>query len=137
MEVDMKIYRAFLLVMLFSACAASMRAQELPERTDPSSPPDAAPRLAGIEPDAGTWKTWVIARGDALRLPPPPSRGASRAELQELLTMPRDAAAVEQMRYWDAGAPGMRWMEIAAAEWLASKVSSNRGYRLRALVAVA
>ena len=31
-----------------------------------------------VEPKAGTWKTWVLASGSDLRLPPPPGRAATQ-----------------------------------------------------------
>ena len=31
-----------------------------------------------VEPKAGTWKTWVLASGSDLRLPPPPGRAVRR-----------------------------------------------------------
>jgi membrane-associated phospholipid phosphatase len=74
-----------------------------------------------------------------LRLPPPPSSGSTRGELSELraLAALNDDAAVEQVRYWDAGAPGMRWIDMANAEIVRTATASPRAARIRALVNVA
>ena len=64
---------------------------------------------------AGAWRTWVLASGSQLRLPPPPTRKDTRAEIDELkaLAAGRDAAALDLIRYWDTGAPAYRWNELA------------------------
>lgn len=68
-----------------------------------------------IEPNAGTWRTWVLANGRQLRPGPPPSSKATRAEIEELarLAQQRNAATLDRIAYWDAGSPGYRWNEIA------------------------
>ena len=50
--------------------------------------------LAGAEPGAGSWPTWVVARVSDLRPAPPPGRAATATELAELrrLVAPGDAA---------------------------------------------
>src|SRR5262249_9088292 len=60
-----------------------------------------------IEPNAGSWKTWVIASGRDLRTPPPPSDASASAEIAELkaLAKQRDAAANTLIAYWDVGPP--------------------------------
>jgi len=60
-----------------------------------------------IEPQAGTWKTWVLTSGSQLQVAPPPDRTASTAELQQLKSMaaPRDEARAS-IAFWDTGAPG-------------------------------
>jgi membrane-associated phospholipid phosphatase len=81
-----------------------------------------AAALAGeqIEPNAGSWKTWVIASGRDFRTPPPPNDAAAGAELAELkaLANKRDAAAKDLIAYWDVGPPSYRWQEIALDETL-------------------
>src|SRR5438034_2185541 len=120
-----------------AACTVPLPAQ-FSRETDipPSECSGCALRQQGIEPDAGAWKTWIIASGDALRLPPPPSPSATRSELQELRAVAsnRAAAALEQVRYWDAGAPGMRWIDIANAEIARGAASSTRSARIRSLI---
>jgi len=67
------------------------------------------------EPRAGNWKTWVISSGQAIKSPPPPDKKASDIEAKELLALQkqRDAEALKQVSYWNAGAPGYRWNGIA------------------------
>ncbi|MFD2574263.1 phosphatase PAP2 family protein [Spirosoma soli] len=69
---------------------------------------------AQIEPRAGVWKTWVIPSGEAYRLPPPPDAKATQAEQKILLSLQskRDSAAINQIKFWNAGAPGYRWQAI-------------------------
>src|SRR5690242_6215283 len=71
---------------------------------------------APVEPRAGAWPTWILGSGSQLRLPPPPSSVAD-AEVQGLrdLAARRDAAARDRVAYWDTGAPGYRWNEIAVS----------------------
>src|SRR5947209_2330762 len=87
------------------------------------------PHGGQIEPAAGGWKTWVLSSGRQLRLPPPP--GQASTEITQLQTMAaqRDAAALHLIRYWDAGAPGYRWNEIAIAQALKEGIGL-RAYRM-------
>ena len=80
--------------------------------------PAQAQRADAVEPQAGSWKTWVIVSGRQLRVPPPPDRAATEKELSELSQMAagRDRAALDRVSYWDTGAPSYRWSEIAVAE---------------------
>jgi membrane-associated phospholipid phosphatase len=68
-----------------------------------------------LEADAGAWRPWLLSSGSQFRLPPPPDKQATRDELRELerLAARRDAAALDRIRYWDAGAPGYRWNVLA------------------------
>src|SRR5258708_3804183 len=78
------------------------------------------------EPMAGTWKPWVISSGSQFRLPPPDIRD-TRVELawvKEFISQ-RDQAAMNQIRYWDAGAPLYRWQEIAFAEAISRYNGNN------------
>ncbi len=82
--------------------------------------PAQAEQAGGVEPQAGTWKTWVISSGPQFRVSPPPDRAATEKELSELRQMAatRDRAALDRVAYWDTGAPSYRWSEIAVAELL-------------------
>src|SRR5688572_16275019 len=82
-----------------------------------TTPPKHQANLGPVEAAAGRWKTWVLESGSQLRLPQPPSDSATDAESGELrdLAARRDAAALDQVAYWDAGSPGYRWNEIACA----------------------
>lgn len=89
-----------------------------------------------IEPNAGTWKTWILTSGDQLRRPAPPDRAATLKELAELqaLAAQRDAAALEEIVFWNIGAPTYRWNEIAVAASLKANQPGGPGSRALALL---
>ena len=105
----------------------------------PASGSAAAPAGGPPEPGAGGWKTWVLASGSEPAPPPPPAEAAARAELAELraLAAGRDPAALDAVAYWDSGAPGYRWNELAVGKGLAGLPNAVRGYRMMALLNVA
>ena len=72
--------------------------------------------FAQTEADAGNWKTWVIASGNDHAVPPPPSPHTMRDELRQVRLMANEADpnVVERIRFWDAGPPSYRWMELIA-----------------------
>jgi membrane-associated phospholipid phosphatase len=82
----------------------------------------AAPKAEQMapDPDAGTWKTWVIPSGKEFRVPPPPDSSATEKEAAEeaKLASSRDKAALDQIAYWDTGAPSYRWSELATTEYM-------------------
>ena len=82
----------------------------------------------GIEPGAGRWKTWAISSTDAYRLPAPPDRKSTMAEIEQLkaLASQRDAAARQKVAFWDAGAPSYRWVEVALNQFQAKPVTNPR-----------
>ena len=102
-------------------------------------PSAAAENPGAAEPGAGTWKTWVIASGRELRVPPPPDRAATEQELAELrqLAAKRDHASLDQIAYWDTGSPSYRWSEIAVAELVRRSTPSPLAMRDLSLVHVA
>ncbi len=91
-----------------------------------------------LEPDAGGWSTWVLQSGSELRPVAPPEGGTTRSELDALraLAAQRDQTALDQISYWDTGAPGYRWNEIAIAQGLKEGITIAV-YRVLALVNVA
>jgi hypothetical protein len=102
----------------------------------------AAPKATqGIEPHAGRWRTLVLASGSELRLAAAPGAVATRAELQQLrsLAARRDAAALDQIGYWDAGSPGYRWNQLGMSQGLKriGKLGGDGNYRMMALLNVA
>jgi membrane-associated phospholipid phosphatase len=104
------------------------------------APPGAAqPRGNQVEPLAGSWKTWVLASGSQLRLPPPPDRSATEAEIRGLreLAAQRDAAALDRISFWDAGAPGYRWNEILGEEFRKHGIGGATSSREASLMHVA
>jgi hypothetical protein len=72
---------------------------------------------AQVEPTAGNWKTWFIESGKAYRLPAPAS---NKTEIAEVLSAQRsiDAAGMQKIIYWNAGAPGYRWYDMMAKLWM-------------------
>jgi membrane-associated phospholipid phosphatase len=94
----------------------------------------AQPAQDMVEPKAGTWKTWVLASGSELRLPPPPDAAATKAELAELksLAAQRDAAALERIQYWGYASPSYRWNEILTDTAVAQNFGAGGGAGIRA-----
>jgi membrane-associated phospholipid phosphatase len=69
---------------------------------------------AQVEPTAGRWKTWVIASGGTLRLAAPPDDATTASEVLEIKSAisQLDSNALQQIHFWDSGAPGYRWMQM-------------------------
>ncbi len=101
--------------------------------------PAQAQQAGPAGPQAGTWKTWVIASGAQLRVPPPPDGAATEKELDDLarIATARDRAALERVAYWDTGAPSYRWSEIAVAEHLKNGINWLVAARNLALMHIA
>ena len=101
--------------------------------------PLSPPGTGQVEPRAGMWKTWVLASGRQMRVPAPPDRAATEAEIRELhtRTSKRDAAALEQIAFWDTSAPSYRWNEMTINAALKNNLPSNLAARALALVHVA
>jgi membrane-associated phospholipid phosphatase len=95
--------------------------------------------LAGVEPSAGGWATWVVDRVSELRPAPPPARTATTTELAELrrLATARDAASREAIAYWDTGSPAYRWNQLAVAALLDDGAFTHAAARALALLHVA
>jgi membrane-associated phospholipid phosphatase len=92
-------------------------------------------KVLPIEPEAGLWKTWILASGDQLRPEAPPDEAGTQDELAELKGMvaDRDAVALDRISYWDAGSPGYRWNEIATQQTQRAQMGPN-AYRVLALM---
>jgi membrane-associated phospholipid phosphatase len=75
---------------------------------------------APTDPQAGSWRTWVIASGREFRTEPPPDRTTTNKELDQLaqLAVTRDGATLDRIAYWDNGGPSYRWSELAVAQHL-------------------
>lgn len=89
-----------------------------------------------VEPEAGQWHTWLLESGSQLRPPAPPSKNQTKAELDELraLAAQRDPAALDQIDYWNTGAPVYRWNEIALQELVKRGMNVFTGGRALALL---
>jgi membrane-associated phospholipid phosphatase len=92
-----------------------------------------------IEPNAGTWKTWIISSGKDFRVPPPPDYTASKAELDAVRAAMAEAdpAAVANVAFWDSGAPGYRWIELMTNRILAGKNITAYPHRVYTYMAMA
>ncbi len=92
-----------------------------------------------VEPNAGKWRTWVISSGKDYRVPPPPSAPQTQFELRELqkLVSTNNAQTREQIKFWDAGAPGYRWMDLISARIFAGTPTSAYSHRVQTYVALA
>jgi len=75
-----------------------------------------APLKAQIEPSAGNWKTWFISSAKSYRLPAPPSY---KDEIAQVVAAQRalDSVGMQQIAYWNAGAPGYRWYSMMFNLW--------------------
>lgn len=91
--------------------------------------------MPGIEPEAGTWRTWLLSNGDQLRPSAPPDSAVTRGELANLTAMAgeRDAEVLDRIAFWDTGSPGYRWNEIAIQHTLAAGMGTP-AYRVMALL---
>ena len=100
-------------------------------------------RRSQTEPGAGSWKTWVIASGSAINVPPPPGAHATAAELRQLkaLAAARSAAILDAIDFWNAGSPSYRWVDYAVPYIIGPGTPLGRrgpdGSRQLALVMVA
>jgi membrane-associated phospholipid phosphatase len=107
---------------------------------DPNFQPQAAGAQSEmVEPEAGQWQTWVLESSDALRPAAPPDAAATQAELAEVqqAVAGLDEAALQQIAYWDAGAPNYRWLEIAFNQFKSKGANPQRTGRGIALLNVA
>ena len=82
----------------------------------------AAQLQAQMEPTAGNWKTWFITSGRDYRLPAPPSY---KQEIALVISLQKDLcrnmrdAGIQEIMYWNTGAPGYRWQDIIYKLWTA------------------
>src|SRR6185369_3603101 len=92
-----------------------------------------------VEPNAGKWRTWVISSGKDYRVPPPPSPSATQFELRELqkLVGSNNSQSLEQIKFWDAGAPGYRWMDMVSARIFAGTPATAYPHRVQVYLALA
>jgi hypothetical protein len=92
---------------------------------------------APVEPEAGSWKPWVLTSGDQFRLPPPDNAetGAELDELEEWAA--HREADLDRIAYWDTGSPAYRWNNIAVQYLLDNKVVGLRAARSLALLNIA
>jgi membrane-associated phospholipid phosphatase len=94
---------------------------------------------ASVASGAGTWTTWVLESGSQFPVDAPPDEAATAEEIALLMEMvaDRDDAALQQIAYWNAGAPAYRWNQIAIDEMMARAMPGNMAFRDLALLHVA
>lgn len=94
-----------------------------------------------FDPLAGTWRTWLLPSGNALRPPPHPLFGspAFEADVDELraLNTSRTAAQADIARFWATGPPTSRWIDFMLDEIRVRRLSTLRSARALALASVA
>jgi membrane-associated phospholipid phosphatase len=92
-----------------------------------------------IEPNAGSWKPWVISSGQDYRVAPPPGAAETQHELKALadLVAQDDATVQQQITFWDAGAPSYRWMDLINQRAIAGQSLTPFAQRVYAYVAIA
>jgi membrane-associated phospholipid phosphatase len=92
-----------------------------------------------IEPNAGNWRTWVISSGRDYRVPAPPGAAETREELRAMadLIANNDPTTRQQIKFWDAGAPPYRWIDLINARLLAGTPTTAFPHRVYTYVALA
>src|ERR1051325_10643313 len=91
-----------------------------------------------LEPNAGKWKTW-FSPVSAYHVPPPPDTSTTRSELESLRisTNEPDEQTLEQIRFWDAGAPVYRWMNMVENRIAAGETITAHPHRVLAYLSMA
>jgi membrane-associated phospholipid phosphatase len=92
-----------------------------------------------VEPNGGTWKTWVLANGSQLRLPPPPDAAVTQNELGwlKLVQANLDDNLRGSVAYWDQGSPSYHWVQWLENHIINLNVNTPNGTRQMALLNVA
>lgn len=98
-----------------------------------------ASRGYAAESNAAMWKTWVIPSSNTFRLPPPPDSDTTTMELRQVRDemSQRNEAATASIRFWDAGAPAYRWMQLVEESVVNAGLPGPMQTRALALVAAA
>ena len=115
-----------LLTALLTACATN-------------APPQMPPSAPSVDRGAGTWRPWVLASGQELRLPAPPDASATAAEMDQLraLVTQRSPAMQERIRYWDFWSPSHLWNETLIDISSANPIPGGAAMRMFAMLNVA
>ena len=71
-----------------------------------------APAGSGAEPEAGEWKTWVLASPQEIAIPAPPADDDAEREQLRKTAAARTPAMVREARRWDGPGAIERWMEV-------------------------
>lgn len=113
--------------------------QTLPNDADNQGYAPRPSQTTRIESKAGSWRTWVISSGRDYRVAPPPGRRETITELRQIadLMNQNDEQAKAQIAYWDAGAPGYRWMDLLNARMQSGTATTAFPHRVYTYVALA
>ena len=89
--------------------------------------------VAGAEPKAGTWKTWVLSSPEDVKVPRPPDGDRAEAEAEELRTLAaqRTPEVEERMKRWNQNPALKPWMDInieLVAHGVKDPPLASRGY---------
>jgi membrane-associated phospholipid phosphatase len=94
----------------------------------------------GVEPGAGSWRTFVISSGKDFRVPPPPSEAESRGEAAWVKAVANSISNPDierKIRHWDAGAPMYRWIDLIVKRQNSATPTTAFPHRVFAYVAMA
>jgi membrane-associated phospholipid phosphatase len=103
--------------------------------------PIAAGRWTGadpIQPQAATWRPWMLASPDELRPAPPPAHDSSQmaVEMDELRSFPRTAKTDADALFWEYAAGGRRsyqfWNDLVGRKVLEYRLDHNAPRAARA-----
>ncbi|MDQ3978777.1 MAG: phosphatase PAP2 family protein [Actinomycetota bacterium] len=91
------------------------------------------PVAAGAQPKAGTWKTWVLASPEDVKVAEPPTGAKARAEADELraLATQRTPEVEEKIKRWNQNPALKPWMDInieLVAHGVKDPPLASRGY---------
>ena len=102
-------------------------------------PPQMPPAAPSVDRSAGTWRPWVLASGQELRLPAPPDASATAAEMDQLraLATQRSPAMQERIRYWDFWSPSHLCNETLIDISSANPIPGGAAMRMFAMLNVA
>jgi membrane-associated phospholipid phosphatase len=94
---------------------------------------------AQVEPNAGTWPTWLLTSGSELRPDAAPGADATQAELStvQALATQRNQPMLDRITYWDSGAPPYRWIQRGIKYMQDHATVGNRAGRLLGLMSAA
>jgi membrane-associated phospholipid phosphatase len=95
--------------------------------------------LANPTKHPADWKTWVITSAQEHGVAAPPDAAATREEQKwvRAALSEMNPHIVEQIRYWDAGPPSYRWMELIANRQIEGKPLGAFPVRASTYVALA
>jgi membrane-associated phospholipid phosphatase len=64
--------------------------------------------------EAASWRTILLDSPQLITIAPPPGAAASKAEIKKIKQAMKglDAKKIQEIKYWDAGAPAYRWNQV-------------------------